>query len=215
MRQIHSDMVAACLFWIYGHLVISDWHGFQYLPGFGPWVCLGMGAGTTSCTHAKPIPIGRVGVLQSTLFFAWTFPWSHDPIPPSRQTASAQEPVTHYIPQCYATRPHEQATTPYESTPCRGPPSSCGHAPSNVYRAIARAPSPGAPCRAPCPYPLEYPPPPVLLYGGVRRARDAEPSIPACGRLGQSYVGRATARARSSHALPARQPRRPHAYSVT
>ena len=42
-------------------------------------------------------------VLQSTLFFAWTFSWSRDPVPPSRQTASAQEPVTHYIPQCYAT----------------------------------------------------------------------------------------------------------------
>ena len=37
-------------------------------------------------------------VLQSTLFFAWTFPWSCDAIPPSRQTTSAQEPVTYYIP---------------------------------------------------------------------------------------------------------------------
>ena len=111
-------------------------------------------------------------LLQSTLFFAWTFPWSRDPVPPSRQAPSAQEPVTHYIPQCYATRPHEQATTPYEPTPCGGPPSSYGHAPSHVYRATTRAPCPGAPCRAPCPHPLEYPPPPVLLYGGVRRTHD-------------------------------------------
>ena len=154
-------------------------------------------------------------VLQSTLFFAWTFPWSRDPIPPSRQAASAQEPITHYIPQCYATQPHEQATTPYEPTPCRGPPSSCGHALSYVYRATARAPCPGTPCRASRPHPLEHPPPPVLLYGGVHRARDAEPGIPARGRLGQSYVRRTTARARSSHALLAGQPRRPHAYLVT
>ena len=55
-------------------------------------------------------------VLQSTLFFAWTFPWSRDHTPPRRQTTSAQGLVTHYIPQCYATQPHEQATTPYEST---------------------------------------------------------------------------------------------------
>ena len=154
-------------------------------------------------------------MLQSTLFFAWTFPWSCDPVPPSRQTASAQEPVTHYIPQCYATRPHEQVTTSYESTSCRGPPSSRGHAPSHVYRTPARAPRPRAPCRASRPHPLEYPSPPVFLYGGVRRAHDAEPGISARGRLGQSYVRRATARARSSHALPAGQPRRPHAYSVT
>ena len=157
----------------------------------------------------------RVYLLQSTLFFAWTFPRSRDSIPPSRQTASAQEPVTHYIPQCYATRPHEQATTPYEPTPCGGPPPSCGHALSHVYRAPARAPCPGAPCRAPRPHPLEYPSLPVLLYGGVRRARDAKPSIPARRQLGQSYVRCATTRTRSSHALPARQPRRPHAYSVT
>ena len=88
----------------------------------------------------------KARMLQSTLFFAWTFPQSCDPIPPSRQAANAQGQVTHYIPQCYAARPHEQATTPYEPTPCRGPPSSCGHAPSYVYRAIARAPHPGAPC---------------------------------------------------------------------
>ena len=155
------------------------------------------------------------GVLQSTLFFAWTFAWSRDTIPPSRQTASAQEPVTHYIPQCYATRLHEQATTPYEPTPYRGPPSSCGHAPSYVYRAPARTPCPGTPCQAYRPHPLEYPPPPVLLYGGVRRTRDAEPGVPARRRLGQSYVRPATTRARSSHALLAGQPRRPHAYSVT
>ena len=42
-------------------------------------------------------------VLQSTLFFAWTFTWSRDLVPTSRQAASAQEPITHYIPQCYAT----------------------------------------------------------------------------------------------------------------
>ena len=154
-------------------------------------------------------------MLQSTLFFAWTFPWSRDAIPPSRQTTSTQEPVTHCISQCYATRPHEQATTPYESTPCRGSPSSRGHTSSHVYRAPARAPRPRAPCRTPRPYPLEHPPPPVLLYGGVRRTRDAEPGIPARGRLRQSYVGRATTRARSSHALLAEQPRRPHAYLVT
>ena len=154
-------------------------------------------------------------VLQSTLFFAWTFPWSRDAIPPSRQTASTQETVTHYIPQCYATRPHEQTTTPYEPTPCRGSPSSCGHTPSYVYRATARAPRPRAPRRAPRPHPLEYPSTPVLLYGGVRRTRDAEPGIPARGRLGQSYVRRATTRARSSHTLLAGQPRRPHAYPVT
>ena len=157
----------------------------------------------------------RSRLLQSTPFFAWTFPWSCDAIPPSRQTTSTQETVTHYIPQCYATRPHEQATTPYEPTPCRGPSSSHGHAPSHVYRAPARTPCPGTPCRAHRPHPLEYPPPPVLLYGGVRRARDAEPGIPARGRLEQSYVRRATARARSSHTLPAGQPRRPHAYLVT
>ena len=154
-------------------------------------------------------------MLQSTLFFAWTFPWSCDPIPPSRQATSAQGPATHYIPQCYATRPHEQATTPYESTPCGGPPSSSGHVSSYVYRATARAPSPGTPHRAPHPHPLEYPSPPVLLYGGVRQARDAEPGILARGRLGQSYVRRAPARARSSHTLLAGQPRRPHAYPVT
>ena len=154
-------------------------------------------------------------MLQSTPFFAWTFPWSRDAIPPSRQTASAQSTVTHYIPQCYATRPHEQATTPHEPTSCRGPPSSCGHASSHVYRATARAPCPGASCRVHRPHPLEYPSPPILLYGGVRRARDAEPGIPARRRLGQSYVRPATARARSSHALPAGQPRRPHAYPVT
>ena len=154
-------------------------------------------------------------MLQSTLFFAWTFPWPCDPVPPSRQTASAQEPITHCIPQCYATRPHEQATAPYESTPCGGPPSSRGHTPTHVYRAPARAPHSGAPCRAPRPHPLEYPPPPILLHGGVRRAHDAEPGIPARGRLGQSYVRRATTRARSSHALLAGQPRRPHAYLVT
>ena len=154
-------------------------------------------------------------MLQSTLFFAWTLSWSCDAIPPSRQAASAQEPITHYIPQCYTTRPHEQATTPYEPTPCRRPPSSRGHAPSHVHRTTTRAPCPRAPCRATRPYPLEYPLPPVLLYGGVHRACDAEPGIPACGRLGQSYVRRATARARSSHALLAGQPRRPHAYLVT
>ena len=37
-------------------------------------------------------------LLQSTLFFAWTFSWSRDPVPPSRQTTSTQEPITHYIP---------------------------------------------------------------------------------------------------------------------
>ena len=80
-----------------------------------------------------PVYVGSLGssecsfLLQSTLFFAWTFPWSRDHTPPSRQATSAQRPITHYIPQCYATQPHEQATTPYESTPCRGPPSSCGH----------------------------------------------------------------------------------------
>ena len=153
-------------------------------------------------------------MLQSTLFFAWTFPWSHDHTPP-RQAASAQGPTTHYIPQCYTTRPHEQVTTPYEPTPCGEPPSLCGHAPSYVYRAIARAPCPGAPCRTPCPHPLEYPLSSVLIHGGVRQACDAEPGIPACGRLGQSYVRCATARARSSHALFAGQPRRPHVYPVT
>ena len=153
-------------------------------------------------------------VLQSTLFFTWTFPWSRDHTP-SRQATSAQGPTNHYIPQCYATRPHEQVTTPYEPTPCRGPPSLRGHSLSHVYRATARAPCPGTPCQASRPHPLEYPPPPVLLYGGVRRACDAEPGIPARGRLGQSYVRRATARARSSHALLAGQPRRPHAYLVT
>ena len=166
--------------------------------------------------HLIFINLGELLILlQSTLFFAWTFPWSCDPISPSRQAASAQEPITHYIPQCYATQLHEQATTPYEPTPCRGPPSSCRYAPSHVYRATARAPCPGTSCRAPRPHPLEYPLPPILLYGGVCRARDAEPGIPACGRLGQSYVRRATARARSSHALLAGQPRRPHAYSIT
>ena len=154
-------------------------------------------------------------MLQSTLFFAWTFTWSRDLVPTSRQAASAQEPITHYIPQCYATRPHEQATTPYEPTPCRGSPSSRRHALSHVYRAPARAPCPGTPCRAPRPHPLEYPSPPVLLYGGVRRARDAEPGIPAHGRLGQSHVRCITTRARSSHILLAGQPRRPHAYLVT
>ena len=154
-------------------------------------------------------------MLQSTLFFAWTFTWSRDPVPSSRQAASAQEPVTYHIPQCYTTQPHEQATTPYEPTPCRGSPSSCGHTLSHVHRATTRAPCPGTSCRAPHPQPLEHPPPPVLLYRGVRRARDAEPSILAHGRLGQSYVGCTTARARSSHALLAGQPRRPHAHSVT
>ena len=155
-----------------------------------------------TCMHV-PLYLGnsRRCVLQSTLFFAWTFAWPRDAIPPSRQTTSTQKPVTHYIPQCYATRPHEQATTSYESTPCRGPPSSRGHTSSHVYRAPARAPRPGTPCRAHRPHPLEYPPPPVFLYGGVRRARDAEPGIPARGRLGQSYVRPATARARSSHVL--------------
>ena len=154
-------------------------------------------------------------LLQSTLFFTWTFPWSCDHTPPSRQAAGAQGPATHYIPQCYATRPHEQATTPYEPTPCGGPPSLCGHASSHVYRATTRAPCPGAPCRAPCPHPLEYPPPPVLLYGGVRRACDAEPGIPARGRLGQSYVRRATTRARSSHALLAGHVKAPKAFDST
>ena len=41
---------------------------------------------------------GGFQVLQSTLFFAWTFAWSRDAIPPSRQAANAQKPVTHYIP---------------------------------------------------------------------------------------------------------------------
>ena len=154
-------------------------------------------------------------MLQSTLFFAWTFPWSHDHTPPSRQATSAQGPTTHYISQCYATQPHEQVTAPYKPTPCRGPPSSHGHTSSHVYRATARAPCPRTPCQAPRPHPLEYPLPPVLLYRGVHRARDAEPGIPARGRLGQFYVRRAPARTRSSHALLTGQPRRPHAYSVT
>ena len=139
---------------------------------------------------------------------------SRDHIPP-RQAASAQRPTTHHIPQCYATQSHEQATTPYESTPCRGPPSLYRHILSYVHRSPARAPRPGTPCQAPRPHPLEYPPLPVLIHGGVRRACDAEPGIPAHGRLGQSYVRRATVRARSSHTLLAGQPRRPHAHSVT
>ena len=153
-------------------------------------------------------------LLQSTLYFSWTFPQFHDHTPP-RQITSAQGPATHHIPQCYTTQPHEQMTTPYKPTPCRGPPSLYGHALSHVYRATARAPSPGTPCQTPRPYPLEYPLPSVLIHGGVHQARDAEPSIPARGRLGQSYVRCATARARSSHALLARQPRRPYTYSVT
>ena len=44
-------------------------------------------------TSANP-----ASLLQSTLFFAWTLPWSCNPIPPSRQATSAQGPVTHYIP---------------------------------------------------------------------------------------------------------------------
>ena len=153
-------------------------------------------------------------MLQSTILFSWSLPRSCDHTPP-RQAPSAQGPATHYIPQCYATRPHEQATTPYEPTPCGGPPSLYRHAPSYIYRATARPPCPGAPCWAPCSHPLEHPPSPVLVHRGVCRAHDAEPSILARGWPGQSYVRHATARARSSHALLAGQPRRPHAYLVT
>ena len=154
-------------------------------------------------------------LLQSTLHFSWiTLPWSHDHMPP-RQATSAQGPTTHHIPQCYTTWPHEQAATPYKPTPCGGPPSLCRHALSHVYRATTRTPRPKAPCWAPHPHPLEYLPLSVLIYGRVHRARDAEPSVLAHRWLGQSYVRHATSRARSSHALLARQPRRPHAYSVT
>ena len=117
-------------------------------------------------TKGRPLETGHQ-LLQSTLHFSWTFPWSHDHIPP-RQTTSAQRPITHCIPQCYATQPHEQATTPYESTPCRGPPSLRRHTLSYVYRAPARAPCLGTPYPAPCPHPLEYPLPSVLIHGGVR-----------------------------------------------
>ena len=42
--------------------------------------------------------VNMLNLLQSTLFFAWTFPWSSDYTPPSRQVTSAQGPTTHYIP---------------------------------------------------------------------------------------------------------------------
>ena len=133
-------------------------------------------------SHQTAVPIKSpfLDMLQSTLHFSWTFPWSCDHIPP-RQAASAQRPTTHYIPQCYTTRPHEQVTTPYGPTPCGEPPSSCRHALSYVYRATTRTPCPGTPCRAPRPHPLGYPLLPVLVHGGVCQACDAEPSIPACG----------------------------------
>ena len=61
----------------------------------------------------------------------------------------------------------------------------------------------------------KYPLLSVLVHGRVRWAHDAEPSIPARGWLGQSYVRCATSGARSSHALLSRHPRRPHVHFVT
>ena len=55
----------------------------------------------------------------------------------------------------------------------------------------------------------------VLVYGGLHWACDTEPSIMPLGWHRQPYIRCATLRARASHALLARQPRRSYAYSVT
>ena len=109
---------------------------------------------------------------------------------------------------------HDTAA-PYEPTLCGEPPFLSRHAPPHVYRATPRAPHPRAPCRAPCPYPLECPSLSVLIHGGLHQACNAEPHIMPLGWPRQSHVRHAPIRARASHALLARQPRRSHAYSVT
>jgi hypothetical protein len=46
-------------------VVASEWHGFQYPPGFGRRVCRVRGKGTTSQTLTKPVPLRRVGGYSS------------------------------------------------------------------------------------------------------------------------------------------------------
>ena len=154
-------------------------------------------------------------VLRSTPHFSWfRLPWTCHSMPP-RQAASPLRPTTHYIPQCYAIWPHEQAAATYEPTLCGGSPSLSRHISSYVYPATPRAPHPRAPCQAPCPHPLEYLLMAVLVHGELCGTRDAEPSVMPLGWPRQSYVRHATSRTRASHTLLVRQPRRSHTYSCS
>jgi len=47
--------------WVLGAVSSSEWHGFQYPPGFGQRVCRVRGKGTASQTLTKPLPVMRVG----------------------------------------------------------------------------------------------------------------------------------------------------------